>query len=165
MYLLPLKHPEERFPAADCWQPYVISADADGKQCDFYSQVSELDSAYAEDFLAWLVQFQKLCSASPKRPLETIIPDRRRLHDVGEITIQHPDGTTHNEKVWQCTHDRIRVLWCYAGNGRILIVGNLLLKKTKKTKKAHLQPVETVMQQYVDAQHAKTLKIIAGDKA
>lgn len=163
MYLLPIKHPEEDFPETDCWQPYAISADEDGDQCDFLDEIRALDQAYVDDFFAWLLHFLRLCKAHPKRPMKELIRDSKKLHEVGSIRLESSPGVTQFETVWQFTHGRLRILWCYASDGRILILGRILLKKTQKTKKSDLEAVQKALQKYLDATGSGLLKIVARD--
>lgn len=164
MFLIPIRHPDEPFPETDCWQAYALSADKEGEQCDLLNQVMALDSSYVADFFAWLLHFQRLCTAHPKRPMKELIRDSKKFHDVGTVSLKAGQGVTTSETVWQFTHGRIRVMWCYAGDGRILILGRVLIKKTQKTRKADVKVVEAAMQAYLDAKEAGVLEIVPGDE-
>lgn len=161
MFLIPIRHSDEPTPRADSWRTYALSADEEGNRCDFLNQLFSLDQADVRDFFAWLLHFQRLCAAHPKRPLKELIKDSDKLHSVGTAKL-HTGGATTQETVWQFTHGRIRVLWCYGGDGRIVLLGRVLIKKQQKTKRADVKMVEKAMQQYFDAKTAGTLKI-AGD--
>lgn len=164
MFLIPIRHPDEPFPDTDCWQAYAISADKEGEQCDLWSQVEALDQSYVEDFFAWLLHFQRLCTAHPKGPMKELIRDSKKLHDVGTAQLTTSPGCSTTETVWQFTHGRIRVMWCYAGDGRILILGRVLIKKTQRTKKSDVKVVEKAMQAYLNAKYKGVLKIASGDE-
>jgi len=104
MFLIPIRHPDEPFPETDCWQAYALSADKEGEQCDLLNQVMALDSSYVADFFAWLLHFQRLCTAHPKRPMKELIRDSKKFHDVGTV---YPEdrvrASPHTETVWQFT--------------------------------------------------------------
>lgn len=163
MYLFPIRHPDEPFPDDDCWQPYALSEDEDGERCDLRNQIAGLDQAYIDDFFAWLRHFQKLCTAHPQRHMKDLIRDSKKFHSVGAVSVESLPGVKTEVNVWQFTHGRIRVMWCYAGDGRILLLGRVLIKKQQKTKKSDVQVVEKAMQAYLDAKRDGVLKILAGD--
>lgn len=163
MYLIPIQHPDEPHLPDDCWHTYTVSGDESGDEgCPFLDELAALDSAFQSSFAGWLLHFKKLCAAHPRRPMNELIRDKKKLHDVGEVRIKKPGGGVTDVVVWQFTHDRIRVLWCYAGSehNRIIILGHVLIKKRQKTKPADVKAVESVLQAYVDAAHAGKLKIV-----
>ncbi len=164
MFLIPIHHPDEPFPDTDCWMTYAISADKEGEQCDLLKQVESLDQSYVDDFFAWLLHFQRLCTAHPKRPMKELIRDSRKLHDVGTAQLTTSPGCSTTETVWQFTHGRIRVMWCYAGDGRILLLGRVLVKKAQKTSKSDVKIVEKAMQAYLSAKFNGALTIVSGDE-
>lgn len=161
MYLIPVNDDDEQDLSDDCWRPYTLSGSEDGtRDCPFLDQVGDLDPAYQVSFFGWLRNFRKLCAAHPRRPMQELISDERKLHHVGTISLKKPGCGTVEEKVWQITHDQIRVLWCYAGSGRIILLGRILLKKQKKTKPADVRAVEALMQSYIDAAAAGKLTVV-----
>lgn len=163
MYLLPIRHPDEPPPPDDCWRTYTVSGDELGEEgCPFLDELEALDDVFQASFASWLLHFKKLCAAHPRRPLKELIKDEKKLHDVGKVRIKKPGGGVSDVAVWQFTHDRIRVLWCYSGpeHKRIIILGRILIKKQQKIKPADVKAVEPLMQAYVDALHAGTLTIV-----
>lgn len=162
MYLIPVNDDDAQDPGDDCWRLFTISGNEDGTQdCPFLDQLQDLDHEYQASFAGWLHHFGKLCAAHPKQPMKELINDQRKLHHVGVIRLRMAGNQVVEEKVWQFTHDKIRVLWCYAGKGdRIILLARILLKKQQKTKPADVSAVEKLMQSYIDAVAAGNLKVV-----
>lgn len=162
MYLLPFHHPDEPNPPDNGWKFFVVCKDKDGEQSDFIDEIEALGENRLVDFYAMLLQLTRL--ACTGKPWEVIIPDKKRMHDVGEFTLKHIDGKTEQAKVWEFKHADIRILWCYGGKGRIILFGRALLKDQKKINPADVKCVGKIRNSYQEAFEKGQINIAGGEE-
>lgn len=143
---------------------YALSEDEEGEKCEFLDMLEELDESFSEDFFAWLLHFKKLCAAHPKQRIESFVKDRATLHDVGKVDVRVTSarGKTKIEQhtIWQFRYHDLRVMWCYAGDDRSILLGNLVVKKKQKTKRSDVEKVGKALQILMDGRADGTLKVV-----
>ncbi|MFH1493768.1 MAG: hypothetical protein ABIG70_03105 [Pseudomonadota bacterium] len=162
MYLLPLYHPEEPTPDDRGWKFFIICNDKDGNESEFLNEIAGLGENRIDDFYSMLLQLTRL--ARQGKPWEVVIPDKKRMHDVGEFTLHHVSGKTNKEKVWEFRHADLRILWCYGGPGRIIVFGRILSKDQKKINQADVSNTGTVMNAYQTAYENGQIQIAGGEQ-
>lgn len=158
MYLLPFNHPEFP-PKDDGWKFFIVCEDKDGNVSRF---MDAMDAAGETFDLAWR-HVSNL--AQQGKPWKTLIPDAKRFHDVGKVKIRRKSGKTEQETVWSFKHARIRILWCYAGSARkVMLFGHTLWKDQNEIADADVELVGKELQRYFDELDAGTITIAGGDE-
>lgn len=126
----------------------------------FLDAIDALDVSRSGDFDALLRKHSKLAALG--EPWENTIKEARKMHHVGEITLQHNTGKQTVEKVWEFKHADLRILWCYGGPGRVILFANTFSKDQRKIDKSAIDLVEKEMQRFTSARESGKLRIAGG---
>ena len=168
MFLYPIQHPEEPECAADSWKCYALSEDKNGEKCEFLETAAALGDDLREQFFAWLLQFRKICAASPSKPIEVIIDDEKVCHSVGTVSVFEKDGkgkrVAKAHTVWQFRYKTLRILWAYTGDGRCVLLANIVEKRRNKTLRTWVEKVGQHLQILQDHRDNETLVILEHKK-
>lgn len=162
MYLLPFHAPEIPPDPLNGWKFFIVCDDEEGERSSFFDAMDALGEERAADFATMVTHFSKL--ALDSRPWEVKIPDKKRMHDVGEISLKHANGACYSDKVWSFKHSNLRILWCYGGAQRIILFGHVLAKDQPKIDPIDVELVEDLMQKYVVAYETGQIRIAGGEE-
>ncbi|MEI6415171.1 MAG: type II toxin-antitoxin system RelE/ParE family toxin [Pseudomonadota bacterium] len=97
------------------------------------------------------------------RPWKELIRDEKELHDLGTVHIALPSGKVTEEHIWQFKQGQVRLLWCYGGGKKVLLLVHLAVKKSQKTSQTDMDAAGRAMQDYFRARESRQLSIV-GDK-
>nr|MBB4247675.1 hypothetical protein [Rhodocyclus tenuis] len=161
LYLLPMEHEDEPPPPDCAWRLLTVCSDPEGNNGPLLNAIDALGDNLITAFDHQLRTITRL--AATGKPWRELIQDRGSLHDVGDIQITYPTGETRTEKLWQFSHGQMRLLWCYGGGKKVLILSHAMPKTSRKIKDSDREAARQVMQEFVNSREAGNLKIIGDD--
>jgi hypothetical protein len=160
IYLLPIED-DENPPPANAWRLFTVSSDKDGNECTFLDEADALGDNLSDQFDSLLAMVRKLAAIG--KPWKSLIPDPKDLHDIDDVKINLPSGRTIEEKIWQFKLGQIRIMWCYGGGNKVMVLTHTAVKKGNSTPKADIESAGKVMKAYFEAKELNQLKIVGDD--
>jgi phage-related protein len=160
-YLLPLEDEDAAPLPVDAWRLFTPCGDAEGEDCPLLDQAGGLGDNLERQFDTLLAMIRKL--AATGKNWKELIRDEKALHDLGTVRIALPTGQVVDERIWQFKQGQVRLLWCYGGGKKVLLLTHLAVKKSQKTPKADIEAARRAMQDYVSAREGGQLRIV-GDE-
>lgn len=160
-YLLPLEDDDAPPLPAEAWRLFTPCGDAEGGDCPLLDEAGRLGPNLEKQFDTLLTLIRKL--AATGRAWRELIRDEKELHDLGVVSVTLPSGKVTDERIWQFRQGQVRLLWCYGGGNKVLLLTHLAVKKSQKTPQADIDAAGRAMQDYFHARECGQLGIV-GDE-